>query len=57
LIGLAADRANTSQEQAILAKKFKRLSLNGISMACGELALVISSPAKALSQCALCILC
>ncbi|NVC63936.1 hypothetical protein FC652_12440 [Vibrio sp. 05-20-BW147] len=33
------------------------LSLSGISIACGGLAMWIGSPTEALAQCALCILC
>ncbi|MGY6467595.1 DUF3693 domain-containing protein [Vibrio parahaemolyticus] len=40
-----------------MAKKFDRLRLPSISIACAELALVIASPQEPPHQCALCILC
>ncbi len=60
LIGLALDKSKSYEAQqawASIAKKFNGLGLSSISMVCGGLALVISSPAKALSQCVLSILC
>ncbi|WP_194435001.1 DUF3693 domain-containing protein [Vibrio fluminensis] len=60
LLGCHADRNDNPTIKAhweSIAKKFNGLGLSGISMVCGGLALMISSPAKALSQCALCILC
>ncbi|USD33947.1 MULTISPECIES: DUF3693 domain-containing protein [Vibrio] len=60
LIGLAADKAKTPQEQALwanIAKKFNGRGLQGLSMACGGLMLWIGSPNEALAKCALCILC
>lgn len=59
LIGLAADRAKTPQEQAIwaaIAKKFNGLGLSSISMASGGLALLMYTPKEALAQCVLCIM-
>lgn len=40
-----------------IAKKYNGLGLAGISMACGGLAMVISSPSESLLQCALYVLC
>ncbi len=60
LIGLAADKAKTPQEQALwanIAKKFNGRGLQGISMACGGLVMWIGSPSEAIAKCALCILC
>lgn len=60
LIGLAADKAKTPQEQALwanIAKKFNGRGLQGLSMACGGLMLWIGRPVEAMAQCALCILC
>ncbi|MBT0124473.1 DUF3693 domain-containing protein, partial [Vibrio campbellii] len=37
-----------------IAKKYNGLGFTGISMACGGLAMVISSPSESLLQCALC---
>ena len=56
-INCQADHPRIKAHWESIAKKFDGLILTGISIACGELALVISSPAKALLQCALCILC
>lgn len=60
LIGLAADKAKTPQEQALwanIAKKFNGRGLHGISMACGGLMMWIGSPSEAIAKCALCTLC
>ena len=60
LIGLAADKAKTPQEQALwanIAKKFNGRGLQGISMACMGLVVWIGSPTEALAKCALCTLC
>ncbi|NUW69792.1 DUF3693 domain-containing protein [Vibrio coralliilyticus] len=60
LIGLAADRAKTPQEQAVwasIAKKFKGRGLHGISIACGGLVMWIGSPNEAIAKYALCTLC
>ncbi|CAK4075878.1 DUF3693 domain-containing protein [Vibrio sp. 16] len=60
LIGLAADKAKTPQEQALwanIAKKFNGLNLHGISIACVGLAMWIGSPSEAIAQCVLCTLC
>ncbi|MDE1222792.1 DUF3693 domain-containing protein [Vibrio aestuarianus] len=60
LIGLAADRAKTPQEQALwanIAKKYNGLGLRTISMGCGALALAISTPKESILQCALYVLC
>lgn len=60
LLGCHADRNDNPAIKAhweSIAKKFNGLGLSGISMICSGLALVISSPVKALSQCALSILC
>ena len=60
LIGLAADKAKTPQEQALwanIAKKFNGLNLHSISITCVGLAMWIGSPSEAIAQCALCILC
>ncbi len=60
LIGLAADKAKTPQEQALwanIAKKYNGLGLRGISMICGGLAMWIGSPVDVMAKCALCILC
>tara|TARA_Y100001960_G_scaffold273463_1_gene301755 strand:- start:131 stop:439 length:309 start_codon:yes stop_codon:yes gene_type:complete len=59
LIGLAADKAKTPQEQALwanIAKKFNGLNLRSISIACVGLAMWIGSPNEAIAQCALCVL-
>ncbi len=60
LIGLAADKAKTPQEQALwanIAKKYNGLGLRGISMVCGGFMVWLSAPKEALAQCVLCILC
>ncbi|CAH1550513.1 DUF3693 domain-containing protein [Vibrio rotiferianus] len=60
LVGLALDKAKTYEAQTLwtnIAKKFNGLGLTGISMACGGLVMVISSPSESLLQCALYVLC
>ncbi|MDN3696832.1 DUF3693 domain-containing protein [Vibrio cortegadensis] len=63
LIGLAADRAKTTEEQALwsqISKKFEGLGLSGISMACGTLVLSLAAfeaESSPLSRCVLCVLC
>ncbi|MET2956279.1 DUF3693 domain-containing protein [Vibrio harveyi] len=60
LLGCHADRNENPAIRGMwenIAKKYNGLGLTGISMACGGLAMVISSPSESLSQCALCILC
>ncbi len=59
LLGCHADRNENPQIKAVwegIAKKYNGLGLAGISMACGGLAMVISSPSEPLSQCALYLL-
>ncbi|EPQ9950468.1 DUF3693 domain-containing protein [Vibrio vulnificus] len=58
LVYLAADKAKSYEAQqawANIAKKYDGLGLRGISIACGGLAMWISSPTEALAKCALCI--
>ncbi|MBA5762898.1 regulator [Vibrio sp. 404] len=53
LIGLAADRVKTPQEQAIwanIAKKYDGLGLSSISMTSGALASVFYTPKEALAM-------
>ncbi len=60
LLGCHADRNENPAIRGMwenIAKKYNGLGLTGISMACGGLAMVISSPSEPLLQCALCILC
>ncbi|WP_076588741.1 DUF3693 domain-containing protein [Vibrio ostreicida] len=60
LIGLAADKAKTPQEQALwanIAKKFNGLGFQSLSMACGGLAMWIGSPSESLAKCVLFVLC
>ncbi|KIE18814.1 regulatory protein [Vibrio sinaloensis] len=60
LLGCHADRNDNPNIKAMwesIAKKFNGRGLQGISMACGGLAMWISSPNEAIAQCALCILC
>lgn len=60
LVGLAMDKAKTFEAQeawASIAKKFNGLGLSSISMACGSLAVWMSTPSDVLSQCVLSILC
>ncbi|WP_231566662.1 DUF3693 domain-containing protein [Vibrio variabilis] len=60
LIGLAADKAKTPQEQALwnsIKKKFNGLNLHSISIACVGLAMWVGSPRETIAKCVLCILC
>lgn len=60
LVYLAADKAKSfeaKQAWANIAKKYNGLGLSGISMACGTIAVMVSSHADAITKCALCILC
>ncbi|MFN1651150.1 DUF3693 domain-containing protein [Vibrio rotiferianus] len=60
LLGCHADRNENPAIRGMwenIAKKYNGLGLTGISMACGGLVMVISSPSESLLQCALCILC
>ena len=60
LLGCHADRNENPQIKAVwegIAKKYNGLGLAGISMACGGLAMVISSPSEPLLQYALYVLC
>ncbi|EIF8959356.1 hypothetical protein LF047_000648 [Vibrio parahaemolyticus] len=60
LLGCHADRNENPEIRGMwenIAKKYNGLGLAGISMACGGLAMVISSPSESLLQCALCVLC
>ena len=58
-IALLSCHADRNENPAIrgmwenIAKKYNGLGLAGISMACGGLAMVISSPSESLLQCAL----
>ncbi|MCX8804537.1 DUF3693 domain-containing protein [Vibrio parahaemolyticus] len=56
LLGCHADRNENPEIRGMwenIAKKYNGLGLAGISMACGGLAMVISSPSESLLQCAL----
>lgn len=56
LLGCHADRNENPAIRGMwenIAKKYNGLGLTGISMACGGLAMVISSPSEPLLQCAL----
>ena len=60
LLGCHADRNENPEIRGMwenIAKKYNGLGLAGISMACGGLAMVISSPSEPLLQCALYVLC
>ncbi|MDK9755712.1 hypothetical protein KIV40_09800 [Vibrio sp. D173a] len=60
LLGCHADRNENPAIRGMwenIAKKYNGLGFTGISMACGGLAMVISSPMESSIQCALCILC
>ncbi|AYO19902.1 MULTISPECIES: DUF3693 domain-containing protein [Vibrio] len=60
LLGCHADRNENPEIRGMwenIAKKYNGLGLAGISMACGGLAMVISSPSESLLQCALYVLC
>ncbi|EMJ3468029.1 hypothetical protein V7L80_003038 [Vibrio harveyi] len=60
LLGCHADRNENPAIRGMwenIAKKYNGLGLAGISMACGGLAMVISSPSESLLQCALYVLC
>ena len=60
LLGCHADRNENPEIRGRwenIAKKYNGLGLAGISMACGGLAMVISSPSESLLQCALYVLC
>ncbi len=60
LLGCHADRNDNPAIRGMwenIAKKYNGLGLTGISMACGGLAMVISSPSESLLQCALYVLC
>lgn len=59
LLGCHADRNENPEIRGMwenIAKKYNGLGLAGISMACGGLAMVISSPSESLLQCALYLL-
>ncbi|WP_025629207.1 DUF3693 domain-containing protein [Vibrio parahaemolyticus] len=59
LLGCHADRNENPEIRGMwenIAKKYNGLGLAGISMACGGLAMVISSPSESLLQCALCVM-
>lgn len=56
LLGCHADRNENPAIRGMwenIAKKYNGLGLTGISMACGGLVMVISSPSEPLLQCAL----
>lgn len=56
LLGCHADRNENPNIKAVweqIAKKFNGLGLQGLSMACGGLALWMSSTSDAIAQCAL----
>ncbi|ABU71269.1 DUF3693 domain-containing protein [Vibrio campbellii] len=60
LLGCHADRNENPAIRGMwenIAKKYNGLGFTGISMACGGLAMVISSPSESLLQCALYVLC
>ncbi|WP_322804645.1 DUF3693 domain-containing protein [Vibrio alfacsensis] len=60
LLGCHADRNDNPRIKGMwenIAKKFNGLGLSGISMICGGLAVMISSPSEPLLQCALYVLC
>ncbi|GAB7228789.1 DUF3693 domain-containing protein [Vibrio rotiferianus] len=60
LLGCHADRNENPAIRGMwenIAKKYNGLGLTGISMACGGLGMVISSPSESLLQCALYVLC
>ena len=60
LLGCHADRNENPAIRGMwenIAKKYNGLGLTGISMACGGLAMVISSPSESILQCALYVLC
>ncbi|WP_194089224.1 DUF3693 domain-containing protein [Vibrio hibernica] len=60
LLGCHADRNENPNVKALwenIAKKYNGLGLSGISMACGTIAVMVSSHAEAITKCALCILC
>ena len=60
LLGCHADRNENPAIRGMwenIAKKYNGLGLTGISMACGGLVTVISSPSELLLQCALYVLC
>ena len=60
LLGCHADRNENPEIRGMwenIAKKYNGLGLAGISMACGGLAMEISSPSESLLQCALYVLC
>ncbi|MEZ9268689.1 MULTISPECIES: DUF3693 domain-containing protein [Vibrio] len=60
LIGLHADRNENPEIKQLwehMAKKFNGLGLSSISMACGSLALLATTPVDPTIQCVLCILC
>ena len=59
LLGCHADRNENPEIRGMwenIAKKYNGLGLAGISMACGGLAMVISSPSESLLQCVLYLL-
>ncbi|HHC7274598.1 TPA: DUF3693 domain-containing protein [Vibrio campbellii] len=60
LLGCHADRNENPAIRGMwenIAKKYNGLGFTGISMACGGLAMVISSPMGSSIQCALYVLC
>lgn len=60
LVYLAADRSKNHKAQMAwqnIAKKFNGLNMSGVSMACGSLALLATTPVDPTIQCVLCILC
>ncbi|SBS68611.1 DUF3693 domain-containing protein [Vibrio atlanticus] len=60
LLGCHADRSDNPQIKQMwehMAKKFNGLNMSGVSMACGSLALLATTPVDPTIQCVLCILC
>ncbi|MEZ9560509.1 DUF3693 domain-containing protein [Vibrio splendidus] len=60
LVYLAADRSKNHKAQVAwqnIAKKFNGLNMSAVSMACGSLALLATTPVDPTIQCVLCTLC